>query len=597
MLTIDDIIAMVDEVVDIMRHNERTNDENKIAYRPTYWKEYNMAEAQEVHALGKYPDHLFDRKVPNETEQQKEYRRLSFESTTMPIWNKAVQAVQGRVWNAANYSIQWPDEDQRDYFTVDYPDHGSLVQWFQKIRLPKKLYDANAVQVIMPKMLPLREDEDGNLINDDTQLIEPECIIYHSEDVLHRDRQHIMLLTDERSVVMYNGKPKQSGLVFLIIDDTNYWKAVQVGKQIDYQFVVDVYYEHNLGYIPAQLLGGVPKEKHGTAYYQSYFWPAVGDLNTALYDESTLSLAKIANIYPERWEVVEECYVCQGNGYTYDDEGEQTDCDLCSGSGYRQRPHPLNALTVKLPDRLDDRPTPPMPPAGYLEKDMESPKFLRDEILRKKEDAFAHINLDVSTRPNGQTATEKKIDREELFSFLLTISSEEFKALDFTIDTIGRLRHGEQWNDDIIIDPPKDFTIRSYKELTEEIAEARKSNLPLAAQRKLLNEYNSTRFNNDNLMAAETALIYAADRLAGLTNEETIKQYLAGAVSLAEVVLHTSIDSFIEQITEQDDLFYEKERQAQVEILRQKADEVAATLRTNTADADILTQLGVAGNA
>jgi hypothetical protein len=39
---------------------------------------------------------------------------------------------------------------------------------------------------------------------------------------------------------------------------------------------------------------------------------------------------------------------------------------------------------------------------------------------------FANLNIDISNAPNGQTATESKIDREEAFSFLLQVSGELF---------------------------------------------------------------------------------------------------------------------------------------------------------------------------
>jgi hypothetical protein len=43
--------------------------------------------------------------------------------------------------------------------------------------------------------------------------------------------------------------------------------------------------------------------------------------------------------------------------------------------------------------------------------------FLDKKVADLIEGAFANLNIDISNAPNGQTATESKIDREEAFSF------------------------------------------------------------------------------------------------------------------------------------------------------------------------------------
>lgn len=592
MLELTEIQEMVKEVVDTYLHNNskaRASKDPK-SYRLTYWDEVYMADEQRVHALGEVPVELFERKVPNETPEQRAYRKLSFEATTMPIWNKAVQSVQGRVWNDMNYAIKFPDAEQAEYFTVAYPKHKKLSKWFRNVRLPIKLYDANALMVVMPKELPTRINEDGERVVDDAEEVSPECIIYTSEKVLHNDSRHVLLITDEKTVVRHGNTTTKDGLVFLIIDDTYIWKAEQVGKKSDYEFDVFVYYEHGLGEVPAQPLGGVPKEQEGHLYFSSYFHPAVGDLNTALFDESTLSIAKVANVYPERWEVVEECAECDGRGKVFDDDAQRlVTCEHCEGRGTPVRNHTLNAISVKLPDRFDDRPTPPTPPAGYLNKDNDSPKFLRDEIIRKKEDAFAHINIDVSNKPYGMTATERKIDREELFSFLLSISEEEFEAYKWAFDMIGRMRWAERFEDNILVSPPQDFTIRDHAELTDEMKQAREAGLPQIAYRKLLEEYQTTRFTSDAEMRIMTDIVYEADRLMGVTTQEALLQLGQRVTTTVDVVIHTSIHTFIDQLMQEQEDWLTKDRATQLEEIRAKAQAVVDALPS--LNANILEEL------
>lgn len=589
MYTPDQILAMVKSVAEIYQQRQRKQ-KDKPEYRQNYDKEVRMAMDQKVHALGKFPEKLFDRKIPNETPEQREYRKSSFEPATMPYWNKAVQAVQGRVWNDSNYSITFTDEDVADYFTMNYPQHGSIINWFRSVRLPWKMYDANALQVVMPKSLPMRVTDDGEVVFDDTQEINPEAIMYDCKYVFHHDDMHALILLEEKSKVQYGNSYEKSGMIFLLVDDMNIWRVEQVGRKLDMNFEAYLYYEHGLGYVPAKRLQGVPLEDDGVTYYNSYFYPAVADLNVALFDESTLNMAKIANVFPERWEIMEQCDTCHGEGQIFDD-GSYSTCSSCSGTGYNQKPHPLNSIAVKLPDRLDNRPAPPTPPAGYLQKDNDSVRFLREEISRKKQDAFAHINIEVGSRPNGQTATESKIDREELFSFLLTIASEEFKALGWTMDTIGKMRYGIDFmlDEEVMIDAPTDFTIRSYKELTDEIAAANEAGLPSTARKLLLDEYKATRFSNDATVKAIDDLIMKADRLHDLSNEDVLKYNLAGLITKQEAILHTGIHSFITQLIGEQPDFLQLTYDQQVAALMTKVQQVDAAMATG--DTDILAQL------
>lgn len=587
------ILEKVEAIAELVKRNESKlyKGKKEVPYHRTYADEVHMANEQKVHALGYFPNELFDRKVPNETDEQRKYRKSSYEPVTMPVWGRALNAVQGRVWNKSNYAVTY-GEDYAEYFTKYYPDHKSLVQYFQRVRLPQKMYDANAAMAIEPKYIPMMQNDEGEIVPDDTEMIEPICIIYDAEQVMAKDYDCWVICTHEKSWVYHGNGKEKTGYVFKVFDDTYIYRVVQVGRKKDLDFELVPYYEHGLEYLPIECLKGVPTTDEGYTYYKSYFWPAVGDLNTALYDESTLAISKIANVFPERWEVVPDCDACHGTGTTYNEDGDRVDCDVCHGRGWILRPHPLNAITVTLPDREDERPTAPIPPAGYLEKDPDSPRFLREEVERKKLDSFANLNIDVASKPNGQTATESKIDREELFSMLLTIANEEFKALEWAVDTIGKMRYGGEWDSEANeFSPPQDFTIRSYSEISQEIAEAKKSEMPQTSYRKLLEEYLVTRFNGDGRMRKLIDLAFEADRLSGQSDDLVLRQVMAKTATKREAVIHTSIHTFIDQLVQEDEGFLDKDRAEQIEAINQKADEVVTLLDAASETRNILDEL------
>lgn len=571
-----------------------------------YVKAVEMAEDTAVHAFGEMPDRLFELKRPNETSAQRAYRKSAMEAYTMPVWMRAVGAVQGRVWNDSNYSIEWTDPDHKKYFMEDYPEGGSIVQWFKTNRMPYKLHDPNAVMAIDLGKLPMKESEEGGetvMRVDDTKMLEPFAVIRPIKAVMSMSKTHALLLLDEKSPVMYGNqnRPTMEGLVFEFYTDTELWRIVQVGRKLDWVFEYEFVYAHNLGVLPVWRLGGVPLR--GNKLYQSYFWPAVADLNTALDDEGNLNIAKIANIFPERWEVRSKCNAsgCDGGKVLDPDRsipGEAAvymDCQTCNGTG--NKPHTLNAFTINLPERLDmdGNSVPiPTPPLGYVEKETETVKFLREEITRKKSEAFANLNIDVASRPNGQTATESKIDREELFSLLLQIAGEEFEALTWAIWAIGVLRYGPTFADNMpAIDDPTNFTIRSYQELTEEIAKAREQKLPAVALRKLLEEYMAVRFSQDYRLAKLTDLVFYTDRLVMLSDQDVMQMVSAGLASKTEAVIHFSIYTLIEQAIAADPDFILMEIKEQADVIRGLAAAIVGGLGGQTVD-EMLNELAVA---
>ena len=597
--------ALVDSVVKQYKEALVKKDgERKI---PRYYKGYfqavRMAEDTGVHSFGHFPDRIFDRKVPNETDVQRDYRKSAMEAYTMPVWSRAVGAVQGRIWNEANYDITYNDEEHKAYFTQDYPKWSSLTQWFKQVRLPYKLQDANAVMVVHPGKLPTRLNGEDELVVDDTQMLSPVAKIYAAWQVVSMSDTHALIFTEENSTVTSGTRQVQEGIVFELYTETELWRIVQVGRKVDYTFDYELYYTHDLGVLPVWRLGGTPMQQY-EGIFQSYFFPAVADLNTALFDETTLNIAKLANIYPERWEVRSKCknQLCNGSGKIPDmsqavepgHERPRISCPDCGGSGYR--PHPLNIITVNLPDRLDiegGAQQPPTPPVGYLTKDTETVAFLRDEIKRKKEDSFLNLNLDVSNKPNGQTATESKIDREELFSMLLQITSEEFEALGWAVWAIGTLRWGEAFDEvKPSIDAPTNFTIRSYAELTQEMADARENKLPAVAFRRLLEEYMATRFSQDYRMSRLTDLVFYADRLVMASDAEVVMMVAQRLATPTEAVLHYSIYTLIERAIQEKPDFIIDDVEAQAAKITEMAAMIAGGLQPDTAD-DLLRELAI----
>ena len=179
-------------------------------------------------------------------------------------------------------------------------------------------------------------------------------------------------------------------------------------------------------------------------------------------------------------------------------------------------------------------------------------------------------------------------------SLLLQIAGEEFEALTWAIWAIGVLRYGPDFAEQMpTIDAPTNFTIRSYQELTEEVAKAREQKLPAIALRKLLEEYMAVRFSQDYRLAKLTDLVFYTDRLVMLSDQDVIQMVGAGLASKTEAVIHFSIYTLIEQAIADDEGFVLLDIKEQANVVRGIAATIAGGLGGQTVD-EMLTELAIA---
>ncbi len=121
--------------------------------------------------------------------------------------------------------------------------------------------------------------------------------------------------------------------------------------------------------------------------------------------------------------------------------------------------------------------------------------------------------------PNGQTATETKIDQEDKYTFLLQISREVFELLQASMDAHGYMRWGDTYeNNRIEIIAPNEFSIRSSSELTAEYQIASDAKLPTIFQQRILMENLKQRFKGDSVMERKLEIVQQADPLMTKTD-------------------------------------------------------------------------------
>lgn len=536
--------------------------------------------------FGKFPSALFEKACPNQTPEEFTYNKETYRQKTKASWDKAVSSTF-RVWNEQNYNIDYMNEEQKEYFTFLYPYHGNFETWFKDVIHPTKLADPNGVVSVFP-MIPMKTVETENGIEtvvNQSEAISPVCKYFDAADVWIFRPDFCMLKLEEKSVIKEGGKEKKEGLVFLVYTEQDIYKVTQTGDKSKYNFDFSLYYNHAWDYLPCFKLKGIPQEM----IYHSYFMGAVPFLEDAILTDANFRAVKHRVAYPTRWYYSDNCNECNGDKYIEDlTTGEKHTCSSCRGSGKRMTFSPFRDYEIPLPENniQSDLTQLPTPPFGSETPDTTSLEFLKKEVQDLTEQGFASVNIDVTNKVNGQTATESKIDREEFFSLLTKISSELFELMENLYDAQGWMRWGKSY-EKIQITKPTEFTIRSAESLTEEFKNAVDAKLPDPYKKKVLMENLKIRFSGDEGMQKVLKVVSAVDPYMTISDQDLNLKKSNGLVALWECVLHDRIYTFIADQVNQKEKFLEGDIYKDIKpALETMAKEKATELTPKTRSAE-----------
>lgn len=568
----------------VKRHPHDGGEEE--TYRRVAWSKLYTLACQhraevEVHACGQFPAGLLDHTFPNETDEEKQYRKKTFQPVTEPYWKKAIRSLN-RIWSEQNYAVKWGDkEEAHQYFTQQMPLHQNIFNYFKQVVTTAKINDPNAL-LTLDFNLPVKQKAEGEWVVDDTIPISPYPVIYACHDVLlYETGQLALVMSSEKSMVEYGGKKQALGYVLYLFDTESIYRVEQCGKKVDWQFEATLYYPHQLGYLPCWKLKGTPEAVwQNEILYDSHFSAAIPHLNEAIIIHSTLkaSISKIA--YPIRAYYQQSCTneKCRGGLVVDETLKEQVRCSTCHGAGslkfspLRDYVHEVPNLTNNAgPDQI------PFPGLTYISPDSAILDFSKATINEWIQQAFLFLNIDAA--PNGMktglgsdaTATKTKIDREEQFVGMLDISNELFDLLQRFINAAYGIRY--MANSPVVVNAPKTFELISAGELTGEIGNAKTNALPDIALGELTTDYVLKRFSQKGDIARITRIAQYTDAL--FTKSATDIAQLTAYIQPWEAILHLFIYNFIYTQLETDPHFLDKKDSEIKAVLVQMAKEKA----------------------
>jgi len=614
MLTPEQISYLVDQIVSIRNKGNKAkgitlfNSNEQGHYLPHYYPGYTLSvewlQQIRTHAQkGVFPELLFAKQAPNQTPKEAEYVRANFKQTTIQVFKDMVDTY-GRAYHENNWSIEFlPDADQyvntnttlAEYINQDYPEFGSLDNFVFTFLPPLKLMDAMGVVAVLPYEIPTTEIEGEEVIDPD-ELIEPFTKFYHTTRVIAYDEEFAIIESEEMSKVEYNNKEVYEGLVYYIFDDEWIYKAIQVGKKVDYRFEIVEWFNHAIGEVPVKRVDGIAIQIDETMMQQSPFLYATDVLDEVLLDSALLRGIKPTCTYPYRVMIGDPCQhqirvdgemlTCDG-GYHYLMNGHKSICPECNGSGLKDRVSPYGTLLIKpqTSTQAGDNISPDSA-IFYAAPSTETPRFLREEVAHNMNQAYEILHLKKTNNKvqggEGITATEAASDQKALIAGIKQNCMQLFDMYEWCIDMIGMMRYGENYRKPIVKRPVNyDFYLES--DYLAQINEAISAKQPPFVIQSIIYKYLQTLYYPDVQGQKVFNLISQTDRLLTMTLDEINLKLSKGLVDKWEVVLHDSAINFVNELSMANPNFFELDFDLQKQALINKAREVAGAIALTTA--------------
>ena len=552
--------------------NPITKQRTGVSQYPEYWPGYNYAAKMYDSILPHtrpdiYPAHLLSVRAPNQTDAQAEYIRANYKPTTLSVFED-FKATISRAFADQNWSIRYSpelepifgDDTFQRYVNSEIAKFGSL-EMFVKTMLPTlKLIDPNGIIAIEPQDVDTIENEEGEEVISN-ELIRPMPEYYSCKSIVGQDfGEYYMVITDDKSEVKVGTKSEKSGLVLEIYDTMNIWKVYQIGKRSDFTFSEpELYYQHNLGYVPAQKLQGMPQLINGEIAFQSPFITAVPLLDQVILDESYLQISKATSAFPFMVALGEICEFTDREGNKCQDgqifdpiNGGYRTCSSCNGSGVKSRFSPTGMLLIKPKTALSEGDS--ALSGEYLKfvsPPMDTLNFLRVEIEQQMAKARRILHLpssdETGTIGEASTATGSLNKLRALYAFIKPISDQLFNLYEFCLVTMGRMRYGEQFGGVNLVYPTS-FDISTPSDYLAVISEGVKAGVPPSITFSNVYNYIKAIHYTDEETSAVYDLILNADELLLMNSADIALRVANGTIEKYQDVIHHSAPQLIMEL-------------------------------------------------
>ena len=528
----------------------------------------NIATEMAIHADGVFPIRLLRERRPNEPLEVLIYREKIWVPITKPTFSKVFSSLQ-KIRRSSDWAIKYEnleafskitDEDNLEsYCEKHFPYFTSLTNWTFSILLRKYLIDPNAVIFTFPI----------DPVVSETEYLRPFPNIFDSTFVVDYREEDYVVLENPVPIVFQQDGVDHSGKSFYFVTTQKIFRYDQVNVKNDYRLIID--YTHGLNYLPAFKLGGVLIDQAERQFmYESRIAGILPELEEAVREYSDLQAAKVLHIYPERWEFTNnECSACKGTGRRINPNwhigcGEEIPSDFpCDNKGCVNGyivSGPYSKMMIKPASSLEGT-TIPMPPAGYIQKDIDIIKIQQEGVDGHIYKALSAINFEfLAKTPLSQSGVAKEVDKDELNNTVHSIAEDIVSIMDKIYKTIAYYRYKDLYPldeiDNMLPDTtvPEVFDLLSAQHLEDELVLSRKNQANPIILNALEIDYATKRFN-DQAIRDKLMLSLSLDPLPNMLETDKVLQLQNNGITQVAYIMSCNIQTFIENAIAEDEDF------------------------------------------
>jgi hypothetical protein len=572
----------------------------KLEFTPAEIKEYvsgrrthcfhkrckEVAEDLRVHAEGIFPAKMIEERRPNEPSEVLEYRKKIYIPKTKPYFGKIESTLQ-KIRRSSDWSVRYdlaeftriPEEENLEtYCEKRFPVFGSVTNWAFASLLRQYLIDPNSIVVVMPREIP----------TEGTQYYRPEPFIFESEQVLDYEHGDFAFLKDKIGCLYLASGKYMRGESYWAITTQSIIRYDQInGKR---EFAESYRFDYDHGMLPVIHMGGVIVESFGPwIFRESRVAGIVPEFNEAARENSDLQAAKVAHLYPERWEYTNnECANCKGTGRIMDRAASvpcEVTCTTCHGGGYVVA-GPYSKIMIKPPNSgMGESATIPTPPAGFVEKDVEIIKVQEESVDKHIYNGLASISLEFTMQsPLAQSGVAKATDQDGANNTVHSVAEDIVAIMDDVYFWVAMWRYGMQYDITQIeemcprVAVPEKYDIFTSTMYQEQFKAAKDSKMNPVILNMLEAEYANKAFNNDPGVRDRVELVLSLDPLANISEDDKMSRLSNNGITKESYIISSNINAFVERAIEDNASFVTLDITAQKEVIKKyAAEQLAAT--------------------
>lgn len=546
-----------------------------------YQEVVEHAKKMSVHFYGNKPYELLEEYRPHEQQDIRDYRLKIWKPITKSLSDKIINTVN-KILNPRYFTVNFGDFpsklfDERqhlgNYLTQHYPIYGNIWNWIKETYLRKDFSDPNALICILPSNFSDEEDQ--------TEMYKPIPFIYGSECVLD-------YIVDEYYLIFKSDDSNDRKGYVIYIDKDVYTKYYYDNDE--FSVVKEV--EHGFGEVPAFFCGGVVKDNMNKYYYESFVAGVQPHWDKVIEMTSDKDGVIVNHLYPERYEWQVECSNngCH-NGYVEVHPSEygfnmpkgtstkpqRIKCQKCEGTGMITSRSPYGAYTISANALNPDSPV-PTPPVEYITKDIAPLTALTEEIRLERESGFRAINMEILNRVGeNQSGVAKVIDRQDLDSFLLRISSHTF---DFVLTRV--MKYSAYWmygsqlsieqidtylEEEVKISKPVEFNVLSIDSLVDEYNKAKEVGANSNYLKKIESEIVNIKYARNEKERKKNLVIVNLKPFPDKTIDDLLTAKSMGSIREKDIILNENIDLIVDKAVLENKDFLVMDQSEQLEIL------------------------------